>query len=93
MFTATATQRFGRALDLTFDMFAASDYLIGFGTRAIRFDGPVKADLSANYTRPLGESTSIRYFVRVDNFLNREYSEDGFRSPKAWATFGMRLLF
>jgi hypothetical protein len=66
---------------------------MALGPRPVSFGGPVKADLSANYTRSLTDRTSLRFFTRVDNFLNRTYSEDGFRAPKAWATFGMRLLF
>jgi outer membrane cobalamin receptor len=93
MFTGTATQRFGRSVDVTFDVFAASDYLLNFGTRAFSFDGPVKADLALNYTRALTDRTSLRVFTRVDNFLNRTYYEDGFRTPKAWATAGIKYLF
>ena len=36
--TGTATQRFGRSFDVTFDVFAASDYLLNFGTRAFSFE-------------------------------------------------------
>lgn len=93
MFSGTATQRFGRSLDMTFDVFAASDYLLNFGTRAFSFDGPLKADLAINYTRSLTDATSLRLFTRVDNILNRSYYEDGFRTPKAWATVGMKYLF
>ena len=45
MLTGTVTQRFGRSFDATFDVFAASDYLLNFGTRAFSFEGPVKADI------------------------------------------------
>jgi iron complex outermembrane receptor protein len=93
MFSVTATQRIGRSLDITFDMFAASSYLLNFGTRAFSFDGPVKADLAINYTRPLTDTTSLRLFTRIDNVFNRTYYEDGFRTPKAWATAGMKFLF
>jgi hypothetical protein len=93
MLTGTVTQRFGRSLDATFDIFAASDYLLNFGTRAFSFEGPVKADVSVNYTHTLTDRTSLRLFTRIDNVLNRTYYEDGFRTPKAWATVGMRLLF
>jgi iron complex outermembrane receptor protein len=93
MFTTSATRRFGRALDVTFDIFAASDYLLNFGAMEYTLGGPVKADLAFNYTRPLSDTVSMRFYTRVDNMLNRSYSEDGFRAPKAWATVGMRLLF
>jgi iron complex outermembrane receptor protein len=93
MFTGTATQRFGRAFDVTFDLFAASDYLLNFGSREYTFNGPVKADLALNYNRPITDTTTLRLFTRMDNVLNRTYFEDGFRTPKAWAVVGMRLLF
>jgi vitamin B12 transporter len=93
MFAVTATQRIGRPLDITFDMFAASNYLLNFGTRAFSFDGPVKADIAINYTRSLTDTTSLRLFTRIDNVFNRTYYEDGFRTPKAWATAGIKFLF
>ena len=93
MFSAMATQRIGRSFDVTFDVFAASDYLMNFGTRAYSFNGPVKADLAVNYTRSLTDATSLRLFTRIDNVLNRTYYEDGFRTPGAWATVGMKYLF
>jgi outer membrane cobalamin receptor len=93
MFSATATQRFGRSFDMTFDLFAASAYLLNFGNRAFAFSGPLKADMAFNYTRVLTDATSLRLFTRVENLLNRTYYEDGFRTPKAWATVGMKYLF
>ena len=38
MVTATATQRFGNRLDVTFDWAAASDYLISFSGQPWRFE-------------------------------------------------------
>jgi len=96
MTTFTATHSLTRRLDVTFDLFAASDYLYPFfvgGSRAFSFDGPVKADLSATYTVPLAETRKLQFYTRVDNLLNRTYYEDGFRNPKAWAIGGMRVLF
>jgi iron complex outermembrane receptor protein len=93
MFTGVVTQRFGRALDVTFDVFSASEYLTNFGSQAFSLEGPVKADFAVNYTRALTDTTSLRLFTRIENVLNRTYYEDGFRTPKAWATVGMRLLF
>jgi vitamin B12 transporter len=93
MVTAVATQRIGRKLDVTFDLFAASNYLYGFGDRAYEFDGPVKADLSANYTIDASDRYSVQVFGRIENMLDRTYFEDGFRTPKTWATVGMKFLF
>lgn len=93
MFTGTATQRLGRSLDVTFDIFAASNYLMNFSSQPYAFRGPVKADLSFNYTHTLTDNTRLRFFTRIDNVLNRSYTEEGFVAPKAWAVAGMRLLF
>ena len=93
MWTGTATQRILRNLDLTFDFFAASDYLYGFGDRAFEFDGPVKADLAAIYTVHLSDNRALQMFTRIENILNRTYYEDGFRAPKAWAVLGMKVHF
>ena len=96
MVTFTATQTITRRLDITLDLFAASDYLYPLytnGSRPFSFDGPVKADLSATYTLPVTEKRSLQFFGRVDNVLNRTYYEDGFRNPKAWAIGGLRVVF
>jgi iron complex outermembrane receptor protein len=97
MFTTTATQRIGRRFDATADLFAASNYLfplfIGFSNRIYRFDGPVKLDFSGGYTHPLTDTSSLRFFVRIENALNREYYEEGFRTPKVWAIGGMKWSF
>jgi iron complex outermembrane receptor protein len=93
MFTAVATQRLGRALQLTFDLFAGSSYLYGFGGRAFEFDGPVKADIAASYTRTLGDRHGLEIFTRVENIFNRTYFEDGFQTPGTWATAGVKFRF
>jgi iron complex outermembrane receptor protein len=94
MFTAFATYRFGRYLDATFDLFAASHYWFQFfagGNRPFDFPGPKKADLALSHTHPLGERWSVEFYTRIENVFNRSYFEDGFRAPKAWAVGGMKL--
>jgi iron complex outermembrane receptor protein len=97
MFTTTGTCRMGRRFDVTGDFFAASDYLfplsVGFNTRIYSFAAPVKLDLSAGYTHPLTDTSSVRFFARLENALNREYYEEGFRTPRAWAIGGMKWSF
>jgi vitamin B12 transporter len=93
MFTSTITQRFGHRVDVTFDFLAASDYLYPFSSRPFIFPGPRKGDIAAAYTHPISERHSLRFFTRVENVFNREYYEDGFRTPKAWATAGVKWLF
>lgn len=96
MFTAMVTQRVWRGLDVTLDFFGASNYLWQFfagGNRPFLFPGPKKADLAASYRHPLGDRRALEFFTRIENFTNRAYYEDGFRTPKAWAVGGMRLVF
>jgi outer membrane cobalamin receptor len=93
MFTATASQRIGRFIDVTFDLFAASRYLIPLSSRAFEFDGPVKADLAASWTKPLGDRRSVRFYGRVENVLNRTFYEEGFPTPRATAVGGIKWLF
>jgi len=93
MWTAAATQRVTRNLDVTVDMFAASNYLYGFGDRAFEFAGPVKVDVAAVYTWNISDRRSAQLFTRIENALDRTYFEDGFRTPKAWAVIGMKVLF
>jgi iron complex outermembrane receptor protein len=93
MWTAVATQRISKSIDVTFDFFAASDYLYGFGDRAAAFDGPLKADLAGSYSISLSDRHTLQLFTRIENVLNRTYYEDGFRTPGAWAVLGMKISF
>ena len=97
MFALTATQSFARRWDATVDFLAASDYLWAFfagsGNRGFVFPGPRKADLVVGYTLTLAERRTLRLYGKVENFLNRTYYEDGFRTPKAWAVFGVKYGF
>ncbi|HEY0083694.1 MAG TPA: TonB-dependent receptor, partial [Pyrinomonadaceae bacterium] len=83
-FNLTATQRVGRRLWFNFDFTASSDYLAPvfnpatFGSVVYRFAGVRKADAGANYTLPLGETLSLRFFGYVENLFGREYFENGF---------------
>ncbi|HEY0078275.1 MAG TPA: TonB-dependent receptor [Pyrinomonadaceae bacterium] len=99
-FTLVATQRIGRRFLLNFDLFAASDYLVGsifdnqtFGNPVYRFDGPVKADLAASYTLPLARSRSIRFFGKLENLFDRANYENGFRTPGRTALAGAAYSF
>ena len=55
--------------------------------------GPRKLDLTSSYTLPVGEHRSLKFYVRVQNALNQTYYEDGFRTPQAWASGGLKFLF
>jgi iron complex outermembrane receptor protein len=96
MATALATQELWRGIEVTMDLFAASDYvfpLFAGGSRPFVFDGPIKLDAVIRYRRDFAERTQFEVYTRIENVLNRIYWEDGFRTPKAWAVGGVRFRF
>jgi iron complex outermembrane receptor protein len=98
MYTLVATHQITRRLQITADFLAASDYIsgsffVGSGSRPYQFAGPRRLDTAANYTLPLTERVSLRFYTRIENLLNQRYFEDGFRTPRRWATGGMKLSF
>lgn len=92
-FTLVAAQQVTRRLDVVFDMFAYGGYYFPFSSRAFKFSGPVKADLGANYTLPLSEKRSLRFYAKVENLFDCEYFENGFRTPGATFTGGVSMRF
>ncbi|MBM3762112.1 MAG: TonB-dependent receptor [Acidobacteria bacterium] len=96
-FSLTSTYFFTRNLDVTFDYFAASSYLVPFfvstGSRAFRFEGPRKADIATRYRIPLKDTKSLEFFARLENLTNRTYYEAGYLTPGFWGTGGLRFGF
>lgn len=92
-FTFVAVQQITPRLDLVFDMFAYGSYFAPFSSRAFRFRGPLRADLGASYTLPLNRRLGMRFYVKIENLFNREYFENGFRTPGATFTGGTTLRF
>jgi iron complex outermembrane receptor protein len=98
-FTLVATERFGRRVAVNFNLAASSNYLAPvfdnrtFRTRAYRFGGMRRADLTTSYTLPLSESRSLRFFGKVENLFDREYYENGFRTPGINGRAGAALNF
>jgi vitamin B12 transporter len=98
-FTLVATGRFGSRVAVNFDLVASSDYLAPifdartFANRAYRFDGLRKGDLTASYTLPLSETRRLRFFGKVENVFDREYYENGFRTPGISGRAGASLSF
>ncbi|HEX5084170.1 MAG TPA: TonB-dependent receptor [Blastocatellia bacterium] len=97
LFTLVATQRFGRRIDVTFDLSAVSDYSPSFPSPSFDtlyvFDGYVKADLVAAYTLPIGDRLSLRFYGKVENVFDRAYTESGFRAPGAYFIAGSAFRF
>ncbi len=98
-FTLVATHRFGERVSVNFDFVATSDYLAPvfdnrtFVSRAFRFGGQRRADVTAGYSLPLGESRSIRFFGKIENLFDREFYENGFRTPGLTGRAGASLSF
>ncbi|HEV2864359.1 MAG TPA: TonB-dependent receptor [Pyrinomonadaceae bacterium] len=98
-FSFVVTQRLGRRAAVNFDFVATGDYLAPvfdnrtFRSRAFRFSGQRRADLTAGYTFPLAESRSLRLFGKVENVFNQDYYESGFRTPRANARAGATFNF
>jgi iron complex outermembrane receptor protein len=97
MFTLLATQRIGRGIDATFDFAAVSSYDFPFfttmGSRAFRFDGPVKGDVVLSWTHQISERHSLRFYGKIENLFDCTYYEGGFYTPGIWASAGMKLHF
>ena len=95
-----ATQELGKRTQLTATFMGASDYTSGVfyidsagGNRPYLFPGPHRLDLALSYTLPVSEHRSLRFYAKVDNALNQTYYEDGFLTPKAWGSAGLKFLF
>jgi iron complex outermembrane receptor protein len=97
--TLVATGRIGSRVVVNFDLVASSDYLAPifdpatFANRAYRFDGIRKGDLTASYTLPLAESRRLRFFGKVENVFDRDYYENGFRTPGVTGRAGAAFHF
>ncbi len=96
VFSMTATQWIRKRFNLTFDVFAVSDYILspwGALGRKLVFDGPVKADLVFRYELPLLDTKRLEFYGKAENVFNAEYYEDGFGTPGLWVIGGIRYSF
>ena len=96
VFTLSATQWIARRASVTFDLFAASDYLLSpFGAlgRRLIFGGPVKGDLVVRYDLLARPGLGLDIYAKVENLFDHAYYEDGFVTPGAWAIGGVRLRY
>jgi outer membrane receptor protein involved in Fe transport len=101
-FSATVNQKY-KQFNVNFDLTAVSEFdslffspgefFNGFASRIIRLDGYVKADLGASYTFKTGEKTSLEVFGKVSNLFDEKYFEDGFKTPGAIGTGGVKFRF
>jgi len=96
LYTMTATQWIAKRFNITFDLFAVSDYVLSpFGAqgRRMRFGGPVKADVVFRYDVAVTERNTVELYGKVENVFDHEYYENGNGAPGAWAIGGVRFRF
>lgn len=97
VFTAVATQRFGRRIDVNVDMFwSSAHYFPLFAvnrTRIFEIPGYAKADIVAGYQLWTNDRKSARLYGKLENFLNQYYYEGGYIAPRAWGVVGMQFNF
>lgn len=96
LFALTATQWIAQRLNVTFDLFAASDYpLSPYGAlgRRLVFGGPVKGDLVVRYDLLARPELGLDLYAKVENLFDHAYYEDGFLTPGAWAIGGLRVRY
>ena len=99
-FTLVATQRIGRRVAVNFDLVAVKRLpRARSSTRRRSPTAPTastayaRADLTASYTLPLDESRRLRFFGKVENVFDRDYYENGFRTPGVQGRAGAALHF
>jgi iron complex outermembrane receptor protein len=98
-FTLVANARLGSRVAVNFDLVASTDYLAlifdnqTFTRHAYSFDGIRKGDLTASYTLPLSDSRRLRFFGKVENVFDRDYYENGFRTPGIHGRAGASFSF
>lgn len=98
-FTLVATQRFSRFWINT-DVLTTSSYLgpifsnTSFSSYVYRFGGNRRVDLTAGYNFPLrSERLSLRVFATVENLLDHDYFENGFRTVPRNGRVGVSFGF
>jgi iron complex outermembrane receptor protein len=92
-FSTVATQRIGRRIELIQDLWIASRHPAIFSSRAFLFAGPRKLDLVGNYTLPIGDRTRLRFYGKINNVLDSNYLEGGYRTPGRWGIGGIEFAF
>lgn len=97
LFSAVVLHRAG-PVDISLDLHASGDHFVtlfdpvAFGSRAFRFDGVARADVSAQYHLTRGRVRS-RLFMAVENVLDRTYFVQGFFAPGRLGRGGLAVRF
>ncbi len=95
--TLVATQRIGKRADVTVDCYRGSSHYISFfavtRSRPFILPGYTKADIVGGYKIWQSDTATLKGYVKVENFFNQAYYENGWRSSKAWAIAGLSYSF
>ncbi len=90
-------QQIGRKNEVTVDLFQASSYynpLSAAGrSRAYLYPSLNKIDVVFSRLVWTQESKTLRLYAKVDNLLNRNYYDNGFRTPGGTWLTGLRMNF
>ncbi|HTM48600.1 MAG TPA: TonB-dependent receptor [Bryobacteraceae bacterium] len=96
-FTLVANQRIGKRNEVTLDLYQASSYfnpLSAAGrTRAYLYPSLTKIDAVFSRVIWAKDTQALRAYFKIDNLLDREYYETGFRTPGILWISGLRMNF
>lgn len=73
--------------------FSPGEFFNGFASKIIRLEGYTKADLGGSYTFRVGDKNTVEIFGKVANIFDKTYFEDGFKTPGAIGTGGIKFHF
>lgn len=97
LFSALWSQPLGDRLSVTTDLSYASSYPMAIftdmGSRVYRMDGLLKLDTVADYALHRWETGALHLYGKVENLLDRQLYDGGFRGPRRWALLGLRFQF
>lgn len=88
-------KRWGRKLDTNLDLYRQGEHFNSYfavnRSRAIRFPGFTKVDLTAGYRFWESENRFARLFMRVDNVFDQTYYQNGWKAPGLYAVAGIQV--
>jgi iron complex outermembrane receptor protein len=97
IFTLVANQRIGKRNEVTVDLYQASSYFNPLSAagrpRAYRYPSLTRLDVVFSRVIWTRETQALRAYFKVDNLLDREYYETGFRTPGITWISGLRMNF
>jgi outer membrane cobalamin receptor len=94
-----ATQHFTPNLYVNLDMTLSDSYFAPvfdpstFASRHYRMEGISKVDMGVSYALPVTRMGRLRFYAKVDNLLDQQYFENGFRTPGRMGIGGVAFEF